>query len=78
MAKKPLFNLYDRHKKTQIVVDFAGTRNLVNISKLAKLSSNIIRVEQAKSAKSSDLRIIFHLAQPIHYRFFELAGSKND
>lgn len=76
VAKKPLFNLYDRHKKTQIVVDFAGTRNLVNISKLAKLSSNIIRVEQAKSVKSSDLRIIFHLAQPIHYRFFELAGSK--
>ncbi|WP_319221584.1 N-acetylmuramoyl-L-alanine amidase [Moritella sp.] len=76
LAKKPLFNLYDRHKKTQIVVDFGGTRNLANISKLAKLSSNITRVEQAKSAKSSDLRIIFHLAKPIHYRFFELAGSK--
>ncbi|QFI39194.1 LysM peptidoglycan-binding domain-containing protein [Moritella marina ATCC 15381] len=76
LAKKPLFNLYDRHKKTQIVVDFAGTRNLVSVSRLAKLSSNITRVEQAKSAKSSDLRIIFHLAKPIHYRFFELAGSK--
>ncbi|PKH05474.1 N-acetylmuramoyl-L-alanine amidase [Moritella sp. Urea-trap-13] len=76
LAKKPLFNLYDRHKKTQIVVDLAGTRNLANISRLAKLSSNITRVEQAKSAKSSDLRIIFHLAKPIHYRFFELAGSK--
>ncbi len=76
LAKKPLFNLYDRHKKTQIVVDFAGTQNKVNVSKLAKLSSNIIRVEQTKSAKSSDLRIIFHLAQPIQYRFFELAGNK--
>ncbi|GIC77861.1 N-acetylmuramoyl-L-alanine amidase [Moritella sp. F3] len=76
VAKKPLFNVYDRHKKTQIVVDFAGTRNLANVSQLAKLSSNITRVEQAKSAKSSDLRIIFHLAKPIHYRFFELAGSK--
>ncbi|KXO13610.1 N-acetylmuramoyl-L-alanine amidase [Moritella sp. JT01] len=76
LAKKPLFNLYDRHKKTQIVVDFAGTRNRVNVSKLARLSSNIIRVEQTKSAKSSDLRIIFHLAQPIKYRFFELAGNK--
>jgi len=76
LAKKPLFNLYDRHKKTQIVVDFAGTQNKVNVSKLAKLSSNIIRVEQTNSAKSSDLRIIFHLAQPIQYRFFELAGNK--
>lgn len=76
LAKKPLFNLYGRHKKTQIVVDFAGTRNLANISKLAALSSNITRVEQAKSAKSSDLRIIFHLAQPTKYQFFELAGNK--
>ena len=76
LAKKPLFNLYDRHKKTQIVVDFSGTRNQVNVSKLARLSSNILRVEQTKSAKSSDLRIIFHLAQPIKYRFFELAGNK--
>ena len=76
LAKKPLFNLYDRHKKTQIVVDFAGTRNKAYVSKLARLSSNITRVEQVKSTKSSDLRIIFHLAQPINYRFFELAGSK--
>ena len=75
LAKKPLFNLYDRHKKTQIVVDFASTRNLANVRRLAKLSSNITRVEQAKSSKSSDLRIIFHLAKPIKYRFFELAGS---
>ena len=76
LAKKPLFNLYPRSKKTQIVVDLAGTRNKVNVSQLAKLSTNITRVEQAKSAKSSDLRIVFHLAQPINYTFFELAGSK--
>jgi len=76
LAKKPLFNLYARNKKTQIVVDFAGTRNQVNVGRLAKLSSNINRVEQAKSSKSSDLRIVFHLAQPINYKFFELAGSK--
>lgn len=76
LAKKPRLNVYDRNKKTQIVVDFAGTRNRANVNNLAKLSSNIIRVEQAKSAKSTDLRIVFHLAKPIKYRFFELAGSK--
>jgi len=76
LAKKPLFNVYARNKKTQIVVDFAHTRNIASVSKLARLSSNIIRVEQAKSAKSTDLRIIFHLAKPIKYRFFELAGSR--
>jgi N-acetylmuramoyl-L-alanine amidase len=76
LAKKPSFNLYGRHKKTQLVVDFAGTKNRAKIAKLAALSSNITRVEQAKSAKSADLRIIFHLAKSIKYRSFELAGNK--
>lgn len=76
VKKKPLINVYSRSKSTQIVVDFASTKNKVPAWKLAKQSSNILRIEHAKSKNKADTRLVFHLAQAIKYKNFELVGSK--
>lgn len=75
LNKKPLFNIYNKHKKTKIVVDFARMTNKVNIKRLARLSSNITDVKQIKMKRKTDIRFIFSLSKAIKYRYFELAGS---
>ena len=74
LNKKPLLNIYSRAKSSQIVIDLARTNSKVSAWKFAKQSSNITRIEQSKN--KADTRFIFHLAQRIKYKSFELAGSK--
>lgn len=77
LAKKPVFNVYDKYKKTQIVVDFAHTKNKINYRALASKSSNIRTVSLQHTNKKSDIRLTFSLAKAIKYRYFELAKNKH-
>lgn len=75
LHRSPEFTYFSLNKPERLVVDFKGTKNIVDLSSLVKNDKRIKRIRKSKAKKTGDTRLVLDLAQPYQVELFPLTPA---
>ena len=76
LSEKPKYSYFFLTKPDRLVVDLAGSKSKLSLSKIKNSSKLIKRVRYSKTSKKNTLRVVLDLTKPVSAKVFSLKPTQ--